>query len=133
MKPGKIVLNILLLAIWIAVAWVSFLPAWRMYALGRKGAKSDAECVGHARGQVGNVFAVYEYADVAGARHRLTVANGSSVRTGDRHDVVYNPRKPDVAFLWPVSMKSIRNHVLGGTVLTLMLALSSYSISGGVL
>lgn len=79
------------------------------------------------------MFAVFEYADAAGTLHRLTVANGSSVRTGDRHDVVYNPRKPNVAFLWPLSTKSIGNHVLGGTVLTLMLALTSYGISGGVL
>lgn len=115
------------------MVWVSFLPAWRMYVLGRKGVKSDAECVGHARGQVGKVFAVYEFADATGSRHRLTVVNGSSVRTGDRHDVVYNPGKPNVAFLWPVSMKDVRNRVLGGTVLTLMLALTAFSISGGTL
>ncbi len=104
-----------------------------MYLVGRKGVKSDGECVGHARGQVGKVFAVYEYADAAGARHRMTAVDGSSVRTGDRHDVVYNPRKPNTAFLWPVSMKSVRNHVLGGAALTLMLCLTSYSISGGTL
>ncbi|WP_165984305.1 hypothetical protein [Streptomyces sp. YIM 98790] len=124
----KTFLVLALVGIWAGLLRFSFWKSRDLRRLQREGVRGAATCIGHSYPRSG-VCAVLEYYDGAGNRHVLTgpVRPGPTPAIGEKTEIVFDPRTPRIAALWPVTPRMVRNRLAGGVASSLLFAACLYA------